>query len=292
MIAVNWGTTNFRAYRMGRDGAILERRESPSGILSVVAGEFPSTLLAQVGDWLTDGESHVLLAGMVGSRQGWKEAQYVRCPGGIDELIEGIVPVELAGAVVRLVPGMISISEDGVPDVMRGEETEIIGVLDECQGDDLICLPGTHSKWAQIHDSQITEFATAMTGEVYAVLREHTILSRLMSEGPMLDHPFERGLIRSNDSGGLLHHLFGVRSLVLSSQMKNEESGSYLSGLLIGHEIRSRAHKHRHVLLVGAAQLCRLYQKAILLCEGNCTLANEDAAARGLATIGKRFSWI
>jgi 2-dehydro-3-deoxygalactonokinase len=292
LIAVNWGTTNFRAYRIRPGGAIVDRRESGRGILTVDVGEFPSVLLDQVGDWLASGESTVLLAGMVGSRQGWKEAAYVACPGGIDELIEATVRVEFVKASVRLVPGMIFTDENSVPDVMRGEETEIMGVLDSCQEDDLICLPGTHSKWAQIRDGKIASFATVMTGEVYAALKEHTILSRLMTEGAVLDEAFERGLERSSDSGGLLHHLFGVRSLVLASRMKNEEASSYLSGLLIGHEIRSRVLEHQHVLLVGAAQLCRLYEKAILLCNGSCTIAREDAAARGLAAIGERLSWI
>ena len=292
MIGVDWGTTNFRAYRLRPGSVIVDRRESALGILSVSAGEFPNVLRAQIGDWLGNGESTVLLAGMVGSRQGWKEAEYVQCPGGIDELSEATVPVEFSGADVRLVPGMISVDEGGVPDVMRGEETEIVGVFEGCRGDDLICLPGTHSKWAHIIDRKIYAFDTAMTGEVYAALREHTILSRLMTAGPMLDEAFERGLMRSNDSGGLLHHLFGARTLVLTSRMKGEEASSYLSGLLIGHEIRSRVQEHRHVLLVGTDQLCDLYEKAILFLKGNCTVATKDAAARGLAAIGERLSWI
>ena len=292
MIAVNWGTTNFRAYRMGPGGAVVDRRESGRGILTVDAGGFPQVLQGQVEDWLADGERSVLLAGMAGSRQGWKEAAYVQCPGGIEQLVEAIVPVEFAAADVRLVPGMIFFDENGVPDVMRGEETEVVGVLDSCRGDALICLPGTHSKWAQIRNEKIVAFATVMTGEVYAVLRQHTILSRSMTEGPVIDQAFERGLARSSDSGGLLHHLFGVRSLVLASRMQDEEASSYLSGLLIGHEIGSRVQDHRHIVLVGAAHLCRLYEKAILFFNGSCTVAREDAAARGLAVIGERLSWI
>ncbi len=292
MIAVNWGTTNFRAYRIGAGAEVLERRESPGGILSVEAGNFATALRGEIGDWLDEGERQILLAGMVGSRQGWKEAQYVSCPGGVAELVGAMVVVDFEQAEVRLAPGMICFSADGIPDVMRGEETEILGVLNGCESDDTICLPGTHAKWVRVEDGKITAFQTFMTGEIFAALSTHTILARLMTAGPMLDAAFLRGVDRSRDAGGVLHHLFGVRTLVLTAEMKEQEASSYLSGLLIGHEVRAMIREHQHIHLVGASQLCSLYQKAIAACGGRSTIAIEDAAARGLTLLGRRLLWI
>jgi len=291
VIGVDWGTSNFRAFRLDRDGAILERRSSPLGILRIGSEGFTETLRAQVGPWLEDGEERILLCGMVGSRQGWVEASYLPCPVGISDLADAVVKVPFHGAEVLLVPGVVGPDSAGVPEVMRGEETEAMGVLESCDGCGLVCFPGTHSKWINLEDRKIVSFITCMTGELYEALRSHTILRRTMSEKPEFDEmAFRNGIARSADAGGLLHHLFGVRTLTLMNQLKEEASASYLSGLLIGHEVRSAMLQPAVVHLVGAARLCELYAKAIEMFGGSATVENEDAAARGLAAISRRLA--
>ena len=130
MIAVDWGTSSFRAFRLARDGAIVARVEAPDGILAVQDGAFAATLRAHVGAWLADGETRILLSGMVGSRQGWVEAPYLPCPAGAADIAAALVPIPFDGATLRLVPGLTDTDEGGTPEVMRGEETQIVGVLE------------------------------------------------------------------------------------------------------------------------------------------------------------------
>ena len=173
---------------------------------------------------------------------------------------------------------------------MRGEETQIVGVLPEID-DGIACLPGSHSKWARIANGRISAYRTYLSGEAFAALRGGTILGRMMKDGPTDEAAFDRGLARAADHGHLLHHLFGVRTLGLFGQLAETESASYLSGLLIGHEVRAARPEGQSVHLIGAAQLCALYARAITACGGTAVLQDEDAAARGLAAIGRRARW-
>lgn len=292
MIGVDWGTSNFRAFRFDQAGNVIDRRSYPTGILKVQEGKFADALQAQVGDWIADGETRVLLCGMVGSRQGWAEAEYLECPVKVDNLANAVVRISFAGAEALLIPGVMGKDSYGVPEVMRGEETEAMGIVDDCDGCGLVCLPGTHTKWIELQDRSIVSFMTCMTGDAFAALRKHTILSRLMkSEAEMDDVVFLRGVTRSADAGGLLHHLFSVRTLALTGDLSEAATAPYLSGLLIGHEVRAVMPAGAHVHLVGAVQLCDLYAKAIASCGGTSTIEDEDAAARGLAAIGRRLSW-
>ena len=292
MIAVDWGTSNFRAFRINAAGAVVARCSSPQGILRVGKGNFETALRAEVGAWLQEGENHILLCGMVGSRQGWIEADYLRCPVGIEELAASLVRVPFFGAKVLLVPGVMGPAAANVPELMRGEETAAMGILDAGAGAGLVCFPGTHSKWIELSDRGIVSFTTSMTGDVYSALCKCTILERTMTNGTATDEAaFRDGVLRSADSGGLLHHLFGVRTRVLMGQLREEASASYLSGLLIGHEVRATMPHGARVVLVGAAQLCGLYVQAIEACGGEAVPAEEDAAALGLGAIGRRLGW-
>ena len=292
MIAVDWGTSNFRAFRINAEGAVVARCSSPQGILRVGKGNFETALRAEVGAWLQEGEDHILLCGMVGSRQGWVEADYLRCPVGIEELAASLVRVPFFGAEVLLVPGVMGPAAANVPELMRGEETAAMGILDAGAGAGLVCFPGTHSKWIELSDRRIVSFTTSMTGDVYSALCKCTILERTMTNGTATDEAaFRDGVLRSADSGGLLHHLFGVRTRVLMGQLREEASASYLSGLLIGHEVRATMPHGARVVLVGAAQLCGLYVQAIEACGGEAVPAEEDAAALGLGAIGRRLGW-
>ncbi|MBV8030550.1 MAG: 2-dehydro-3-deoxygalactonokinase, partial [Betaproteobacteria bacterium] len=232
----------------------------------------------------------VLMSGMVGSRQGWREAPYVNCPAGEAELRKNIVPVEAArGRSVFIVPGLSCIDSSGVPDVMRGEETQILGALDELPHAATVCLPGTHSKWARVRDGRIESFATFFTGELFAVLCRHSLLGRMMEEGaPSDEAAFAEGVERSGEASGLLHHLFGVRTRTLFSELSPRASPSYLSGLLIGHELRSAAADE--VFLLGAPALAERYARAALYLGLAAKTLDPHAAARGLYRLGRSLN--
>lgn len=293
MIGIDWGTTSFRAFRIGRDGTIRDRRSGPRGILNVPDGRFAETLREEIGPWLAAGEDRVLLSGMIGSRQGWVEAPYLPCPASPADIAGALVDVEFDWAKLKLVPGLSGTDEAGVAEVMRGEETQVIGVPALMANGGIACLPGTHSKWVQVEGGRITRFSTHMTGETYGALRGYTILGRTMREGPQNGAPFEAGLRRSAEPGGLLHHIFGVRAQTLAGVLPETEAGAYLSGILIGHEIRAAlaGMSGTVVQVIGAPELTHLYANAITVCGGFAERHDGEAAARGLAQIAEHAVW-
>jgi 2-dehydro-3-deoxygalactonokinase len=294
MIGVDWGTSSFRAYRLGPDGQILDRYSAHSGIMFVENGRFADMLRRAIQPWVNGGEKRVLLSGMIGSRQGWVEAPYVPCPAGAADLASATIPVTYDGAEVRIVPGVTS-EEGGVPEVMRGEETQIIGALREFGESGVACMPGSHSKWVQVESGRIAHFNTYMTGEAFAALSGHTILGRMMkADAPADPEALRRGLARSGDAGGLLRHLFGVRTLGLFDRLSETSAASYLSGLLLGHEVRSALAAHEGagpVVLIGDPKLCGLYADAIAFCGGVSRTLNYEAAAAGLHRIAADVQW-
>lgn len=298
MIGVDWGTSNFRAFRL-RDGQVLDRMDHGPALLSVPPGGFAAALRGAVGPWLADGETRVLLGGMVGSRQGWMEAPYLACPADPAMLAGAAVAVPFDGAAVRLVPGLSAQDEAGVPEVMRGEEVQLFGAMGRTGGDAVVCLPGSHSKWVRIAGGRIAGFRTHMTGEAFAALRQHTILGRMMQDGPTAPAAFARGVARAAEHGGLLHHLFGVRTLGLFGALPEPEAASYLSGILIGHEVHASvampdvqaAAPGRTVCLIGTPALCTLYAAALAQCGWRAEILDQDAAAAGLVRIGEHVAW-
>jgi 2-dehydro-3-deoxygalactonokinase len=292
MIGLDWGTTSLRAYRIAPDGAVRDRLDKAGGILTVPAGGFPAALRDAVGAWLADGETRVLLCGMVGSRQGWVEAPYLPCPAGPDEIAAATVPIPFEGAELRLVPGLTTRDAEGVPDVMRGEETKLVALAADLR-DALICLPGTHSKWARLAGGRIAGFTTHMTGEAFAALSQHTILARTSEDAPDDAAAFARGAARARDSGGLLHHLFGARTLHLVDGMAPRATRSYLSGLLIGHEVAAAlaGSGAREVHLAGAAGLAALYARALEQAGVTVRLHDPDCVAAGLTRIAGSLGW-
>lgn len=286
MIGIDWGTSSFRAYRFGGDGGVIAQTESARGVTTVTDGDFASVLRSACGDWLRTGEQRVLMSGMIGSQQGWVEAPYLPCPADLHGLAGAVVPVPFAEADVRIVPGLSDRDPFGVPEIMRGEETQLIGVGADLAAAELVCLPGSHSKWVRMQDSAVAGFSTYFAGEAYAALRAGTILGRTMTEAPHDAAAFARGVARSGQPGHLLHHLFGVRSLAVMGELSREAGVSYLSGLLIGTEVRAAMAPGARVHLIGSATLCALYRDAIGLCDGIAQIEPEGAAARGLARIG------
>ncbi|WP_439595041.1 2-dehydro-3-deoxygalactonokinase [Falsiroseomonas sp.] len=291
MIGVDWGTTSLRAYRIGAVGAPEARIDRPGGILTVPEGGFPAALREAIGPWLAEGETRVLLCGMVGSRQGWVEAPYLRCPAGPAEIAAATTPIPFEAAEIRLIPGLTTEDSAGIPDVMRGEETKLVA-LAETLGTALACLPGTHSKWARLEGGRVTGFTTHMTGETFAALSQHTILARTSTEGPDMPEAFARGVARARQPGGLLHHLFGARTLHLMDRLAQAETRSFLSGLLIGHEIAAAAEGVAHVHLAGAAGLAGLYAAALAQNGIAVTRHDPDLVAAGLRHIGRSLQWV
>jgi 2-dehydro-3-deoxygalactonokinase len=293
MIGIDWGTSNFRAFRIAADGTIRDRKASPRGITNVPDGRFADTLREEIGPWLAAGENHVLLSGMIGSRQGWKEAPYLPCPAGPADIATALVDIEFDWAKVKLVPGLSATDDAGVAEVMRGEETQVIGVLTALGPNALVCLPGTHSKWASVADKRIVSFNTHMTGEVFAALRGHTILGRMMRDGPSNDAPFDEGVLRAGDAGGLLHHVFGVRALTLAGRLPETDAAAYLSGILIGHEVKAALAGREGVVvhIIGTPELTALYARAISTFGGFPERHDGEAAAHGLSRIGEHATW-
>ena len=286
MIAVDWGTSSFRAYRLNAAGVVLDTRSSPRGILTVADGGFAAVLREEVGAWL-EAERLMLLSGMIGSRQGWHEAPYVPCPAGEPEIRAALVRLDFDWpGEVWLAPGLSCRAHD-VPDVMRGEEVQILGALDVLDDEDgLVCLPGTHSKWVRVRGRRIVGFETHMTGEAFAVFRQHSILGRLMppsgQEADPEDAAFAAGLARARTAGGLLHHLFGARSLGLMGDLPAAALPAYLSGLLIGHELAATAAIAGPVHLIGSEALTRRYARALELSGRAAKPLAPDLAAAGL----------
>jgi 2-dehydro-3-deoxygalactonokinase len=290
MIAIDWGTSSFRAYRLDASGALADRRTAPLGIMHVEGGRFAEALEAQVGDWLAAGEGPVVMSGMIGSRQGWKEAPYVGCPAGAEQIGACMQRVTWgAGRVAWIAPGVSCRDAGGVPDVMRGEETQILGVLEQLPSAAWICLPGTHSKWVEVRDGCIHGFTTHMTGEAFATLRAHTILGRMMADAPSDPTWFEAGLRRSREPGGLLHHLFGVRARGLFGEVPDTGSASYLSGILIGHELQAVGPTAGTVYLLGAQALEAAYRRALEHFGQRAVVLDADAAVRGLVRLAHQL---
>lgn len=256
LIAVDWGTSSLRGALLDETGGVLAEKSAPLGILNVPKGDFAGTFAAQFADWMAPGRL-CLISGMAGSRQGWQEAPYASCPAGLDELATRLHWIEPGR--IALVPGL-STEAEGVPDVMRGEEVQIFGALALAEVKDaLFVLPGTHSKWATVSAGRVTGFRTFMTGEVYGLLTRHSILARTTeADAPLDEAAFLQGVRRAGEGGGLLHGAFGARALALFERLSPPQSASYLSGLLIGEELRAQ-DLGREVMLIGAPALTARY---------------------------------
>lgn len=302
LIGLDWGTSALRAYVLDGGGKVVDSASAPLGILKVAGGDFEGALDEVAGRWLDAHPAAPILAcGMIGSRQGWREAPYVTCPAGLAELAGKLVGADTRrGRPVHLVPGVARVDADGVPDVMRGEETMIFGAANGLVGKNgLYVLPGTHSKWARLENGRIAWFATFMTGELFAVLRSHSILGRLMQGQTHDDEAFQEGvryaLAQPAGRGGLLRRLFSARTLGLFDRLPASALPSYLSGLLIGFEaVEARAclgsalaAPSATVALLGGAQLVGLYAEALALAGFACVQLDESVAARGLHRIAQ-----
>lgn len=288
LVAIDWGTSTLRGARLDAHGTPLESRQFPRGILTVAPGEFPALLEASFGDWLQAPDGLCLLSGMVGSRQGWQEAAYCPCPAGFDELTRQLLWLH-AGR-MAIVPGLSVQRQEGLPwplhDVMRGEEVQIFGALAlSGQRSARVVLPGTHSKWAEVHEGRVQGFRSFMTGEVYALLSQHSILARtLVADAPWHEAAFVQAVLWAQRAPSVLSSIFSTRTLALFNTLPPEQHASHLSGLLIGEELRAMGvgpADPRPVLLVGNAVLCARYALALQALGGQAQCWGDEATWAG-----------
>jgi 2-dehydro-3-deoxygalactonokinase len=286
LIAVDWGTSSLRAARLADDGRVLEERSMPRGILTVPPGGFPAVFQDACGDWMRAPGALALICGMAGSRQGWMEAPYCPCPAGFGDVASRLAWIEPGR--VAMVPGL-SCERAGVPDVMRGEETQVFGALALLGLDSArLVLPGTHSKWVLVDAARIEHFSTYMTGEFYALLRRQSILARTMPEGDAeLDAAaFERGVRHARDSATLLHTAFSARTLALFDRLPASALPSYLSGLVIGEELRAQdLAAAGSVVVVGSEALTQRYELGLQILGVPARRAGPEATWLGLWAI-------
>ena len=259
-IAVDWGTTNRRAYAIDTEGNCIGELADDRGVLSIAAGGF-ETATGEIREKL--GDRPMLLAGMIGSNRGWIEVPYVRCPAGLDELAQGILRSPDGSAV--LVPGVAY--EDSRVDIMRGEEVQILGAAadGEVPQDCLVCHPGTHNKWIRLEAGRIVSFRTVMTGELFNLLKAKSILSDLLSKQVEIGEAFLAGAREGLAGSGVTAELFETRARVLLGRMAAEDGASFISGLLIGEDVRIglAAHPGIRVVAIGRPDLTALYAAAL-----------------------------
>lgn len=288
-IAVDWGTTNRRGYLLAADGTLTDEFEDDQGILSVGPDGFPAAV-ARLRDRL--GDKPLLMAGMIGSNHGWSEARYVPAPAGLADLAEALVWPEPGFAAI--VPGVSWSDGADAADVMRGEETQVLGALEAAMipRDCLVCHPGTHNKWVTVEKGRIAGFRTAMTGELFSLLRDHSILADLLSHPADLGPAFDRGVRHGLASDDLTSELFAVRARVLLGQRPAADAASYVSGLLIGTDCRTAlaSAPAGEVIVMGRPELTRLFAEALALAgRGTRIVDGEEAFLAGARKIAEHI---
>jgi len=294
LIAIDWGTSSLRGARLGASGQVLESRDFPRGILTVPPGQFEAVFHELFGDWMQAESALCLISGMAGSRQGWQEAPYCPCPAGFAELGQHLLWLQPDR--IALVPGLSCLGADALntPDVMRGEEVQIFGALQMTGRDSAtLVLPGTHSKWVQVHSGRVMQFQTFMTGEVFALMSQHSILGKTLDLNGAFDEAiFLQGVDQSQQSGSVLHHLFAVRTLGLFDRLSTAQLPSYLSGLLIGEELRTQTVNADSgpVILIGSDTLTRRYSLALQQLGIACQSHGAEATWAGLHALASKLT--
>lgn|SRR4051812_33160 len=292
-IAINWGSSNFRAYLLDDTGVLRESFAEPAGIASLDRHGMAAQIERLVQRWPDAGP--IYACGMIGSNVGWDEVGYAGCPIGLEGLTSNLHTSRIAGQVVHIVPGLACRREsDGAPDIMRGEETELFGLMQvgRLPRDGIVALPGTHSKWVRMAGGRVMEFMTAMSGEIFDRLTAAGMLASVVSTPAAAGPAFTAGARAGADRAlGLGTQLFGVRAKVIRQDLARDDAASYLRGLLIGAEIADARSVYpmddgQVVTLVGAAPVCALYAEALArLSIRSDTVDASDASAHGFAAI-------
>lgn len=267
VIAVDWGSSNFRAFLTNQSAEIIDSRHSGCGLLHVNNRDFSGVLSVQIKAWLDAYPNiPIIMSGMIGAQQGWVEAPYLQCPVKLSKLVGSLTPVDfLPEHPTYIVPGL-AVDNDAAADVMRGEETQLLGALAMVETPcTLFCLPGTHSKWVTINAGVVEDFRTYLSGELFQLLRKYSILSKSMLRQQRDWEAFEQALRKAEVPASLLNDLFSVRAEMLLGHLAPESTRDYLMGLLIGYEIMQSADLWDvagRVGLVAAESIAPQYERA------------------------------
>ena len=291
LIALDWGTSNLRASLLDPSGPLREQRHSAMGVMKVPPGSFDAVLVELCGDWMQAHRLPLIASGMVGSRQGWKEAPYLDCPATLKQAAHQLTALEfehpdLGKHKIYIAPGLKCTDANGQTDVMRGEETQIWGA--QLPPSSICVLPGTHSKWIWLDgQGDFQNFKTFMTGEIYSLLTQHSILGRLMeiseSNASLNLDVFHRGVsLGIRGHAELMHSIFAARTAGLMGQLNATELPDFLSGILIGAEIGSVSlDAVSKVHLLGEGGLCVRYTQAFQQQGISVVRVGENATTRG-----------
>ena len=289
-IAGDWGTSRLRLFLCDARGQVLARAEGEGASVPDCAGRFA----AAVAPWdAAHGKLPAVLGGMVGSTIGWKEVPYLTCPAKPAAIAAAALRFEQDGRAIAIVPGLECIGPTGAPDVMRGEETQILGALrlhpELARGRHVLCMPGTHAKWVEVEDGAVTRFQTALSGELFEILKTHSVLARDTGAVDAASDAFALGLQTARQQADLLHLLFGTRARVVSGAMPRAEAASYLSGLVLGKDVGTAINLFAidgPVRLICTPSLAALYG-AVLKSYGlaSAVIDGDAAALAGLVHI-------
>lgn len=289
-IAGDWGTSRLRLFLCGAQGQVLARAEGEGASAPDCAGRFA----AAVAPWdQAHGALPAVLGGMVGSTIGWREVPYLACPARADAIAGAALRFEVDGRAIAILPGLKCVSKVGAPDVMRGEETQILGALrlhpELAGGRHVFCMPGTHVKWVEVLDGAVVGFQTALSGELFDLLKKHSVLARDGGDVDAVSPAFALGLATARQDGDLLTLLFSTRSRVVTGGMPKADSASYLSGLILGKDVgaaRRLMGLSGTVHLICTPALAALYARALAVYDLDSTVLDGDACAlAGLVNI-------
>jgi 2-dehydro-3-deoxygalactonokinase len=278
-IAGDWGTTNLRLYlcqfNPSEPTRVLEARTGPG--VSQLSDEFEQVFFELVGDWLAEhGPVPVILSGMVGSTIGWREAPYLECPVTAEQIIAGRTQFTAGGLEFSIIAGLKVNNPLGLPDLLRGEELQLLGWMRSGSApqaaEQLVALPGTHNKWALVKNGRVETFVTALTGELFSLLQNHSVLIARPEVGSFSKDAFMQGVeaIGKLSGGRLLHAIFSTRSRQVLGELSERDASSYLSGLLVGSDVAGatelfgeRISNTATVTLIGDSALSHCYQLAL-----------------------------
>ncbi len=285
-IAGDWGTSRLRLYLCDATGHVLARGQGEGASVPDCAARFA----AAVTPWdKAHGVLPAVLSGMVGATIGWREVPYLKCPAKPAAIADAALRFEADGRAIAILPGLSCRGKTGAPDVMRGEETQILGALrlhsQLANGRHVFCLPGTHTKWVAVTDGAVTQFQTALSGELFELLRRHSVLARDSGEVDAQGPAFALGLEFARQKADLLHLLFSARSRVVTGEMAKTDAASYLSGLILGKDIATTtalfdiALTDSPVQIICTPELAALYGKALGAYDVKSVAIDGDRAA-------------
>jgi 2-dehydro-3-deoxygalactonokinase len=297
-IAGDWGTSHLRLSLCDARGRVLESTHGPG--ISSVKGRVEEAFFEQIAVWDRHGKLPAMLCGMVGSSIGWREVPYLPAPLRPEAITKGLLHFQARGRAIALAPGLSCRNRLQAPDFMRGEETQILGATklepSLMQGRQVLCMPGTHTKWASLKDGVIEHFLTAVSGELYDILHKHSVLvnnggGQDIAGGPTFERALEQ--TRMFPDAELIHLLFQNRSRQLQGELKTADAGAYLSGLIIGQDVsgarrffRNDMAEAKDVVVIGTPRLTALYSQALKTREiGVRAIDGDTASLAGLAAL-------